>query len=410
MKVSFDTFQLESKLRHNIKAAGFVHCTPIQASSLPYSLKQRDVTGQAQTGTGKTAAFLIALIQNMLTRPARAQKRAAGTPRALILAPTRELAIQIGVDAKQLTADTGLKVCTLFGGEPIEKQARLLTEPIDIAVGTPGRLLDFCGRRMLFLGRVEVLVIDEADRMFSMGFMPDVRRLIRQTPGREKRHTMLFSATFSDDVLRLAEQCTVKAAHIALEPERPTAELVEQLIYMISGNEKLTLLYNLIRSHEQVRMLVFANRKDTARDLDAQLRALGVNSTLLSGEIKQQQRLLRLEQFKSGEIEVMVATDVAGRGIHVDNVTHVINYNLPEQPEDYIHRIGRTGRAGAVGMSISFACEDDGFRIPAIESTTNTSFNCTYPDKILMVPLPAYRKPPAAPKTRRPKRRSASRR
>ena len=410
MSASFSQFQLQEDLQQNIEAAGFVHPTPIQANSLPHSLKGVDLTGQAQTGTGKTAAFLIALIHRQLSQPPTTQNRPAGTPRALILAPTRELALQISADAKQLTQSTPLKVSTLYGGEPLEKQSRELAKPVDIVVGTPGRLLDFCGRRQLMLGRVETLVIDEADRMFSMGFMPDVRRLIRQTPGKEKRHTMLFSATFDESVLRLASQCTVRAEHVALEPEHVAAELVEQIVYMISSNEKLKLLHNLIQSKDRVRMLVFTNRKDTARNLDAELQALGINSTILSGEIRQQQRTSRLRQFKEGEVQVLVATDVAGRGIHVEGVTHVINYNLPEQPEDYVHRIGRTGRAGATGLSISFACEEDGFQIPAIEAIINTRLHCTYPDEALLSPLPHYKKPVFETNAKRPRRRSGPRR
>lgn len=380
---------LAPPLMRALDTIGFERCTAVQTASLPHSLKGSDVTAQAQTGTGKTAAFLIAIIQHQLTRPLKLKK--AGTPRAFILAPTRELAIQIATDARQLTEFTNLKTLAVFGGEAIEKQSEVLNEPVDIVVATPGRALDFCGRRLLHLQQTEQLVIDEADRMFSMGFIPDVRRLIRLTPYKERRHTMLFSATFTPEVLSLAEGCTLNSHHIVIKPERPAAQSVEQVVYMVTSDEKLTLLYNLIQSNDETRMLVFTNRRDTADYLHEHLKALSVPCALLSGAVKQQKRLSVLAGFKDGDIKVLVATDVAGRGLHIEGITHVINYNLPEQPEDYIHRIGRTGRAGAEGLSISFACEDDSFQIPQIEATIKEPFSCRYPDASLLQPLPTYK-------------------
>lgn len=389
----FQELSLASELMRGIQATGFEQCTPIQMNSLPPALAGQDVAGQAQTGTGKTASFLITIIQQQLAQRSSGEKSLAGAPKALILAPTRELATQIESDALELMRFTPLKICALFGGMDFDGQARQLAAPVDVVVGTPGRTLDFYRRKVLKLHQVKILVIDETDRMFSMGFMPDVGQLIRATPPKKSRQTLLFSATFSHEVLRLAEQCTVDAVRIIIEPERPAAASVKQLVYMVTGQEKLTLLYNLIKSQDLARVLIFTNRRDTTRDLQAHLQALGINCEMLSGEVKQQTRMTTLERFKQGKITALVATDVAGRGLHIKDISHVINYNLPEYPDDYIHRIGRTGRAGADGLSISFACEDDGFQIPAIEEAIKNKLNCQYPGQSLLTPLPKYQRP-----------------
>lgn len=388
--MNFVELDLPDALIRAIQAKGFQDCTTIQAQTLPHTLTGTDAIGQAQTGTGKTAAFLITIINRQLREAAN---RPAGTPGAFILAPTRELVIQIGADAQELTRFTKLRTCTLFGGMDFNKQAEQLAGPVDILIGTPGRTLDFCNRGALRLKQVDILVIDEADRMFSMGFIPDVRRLIRQTPHKNIRQTMLFSATFSSQVLTLAHQCTVDAVHLSVAPENLAVESIEQLVYIVTVKEKLALLYNLIKSQNLNRVLVFTNRRDTARTLYEHMSALGLNCGILSGEIKQQKRLTTLERFKSGAIEVLIATDVAGRGLHIEDISHVINYNLPEASDDYIHRIGRTGRAGAKGSSVSFACENEGFQIPAIEKALAMKLQCQYPNKILLAALPPYKKP-----------------
>ena len=382
-KARFHDFELPLKLMRGVAALGFEYCTPIQAASLPYTLNGHDIVGKAQTGTGKTAAFLLSIVTDLLNHPIE-DERFLGEARSLILAPTRELALQIAEDAVQLTRFTGLKVHALVGGMEYAKQLkRLETTHCDILVGTPGRLLDFANNRDIYLDQVEALVIDEADRMLDMGFIPQVRRLVRLTPKNCDRQTMLYSATFTQDVLRLAEQWTEQPAQIEIGADRIATDSVEQKIYITTADEKFQLL-NLILSGDNVEsVMVFANRRDICRNLHDKLRKKGLKVGLLSGDVPQTRRIKTLEGFKNGSTRVMVATDVAGRGIHVDGVSHVINYTLPEEPEDYVHRIGRTGRAGRTGISISFACEDDAFLLEPIEKLLGQKLNCTMPDDLL---------------------------
>ena len=386
-KLRFHDFSLPDNLMRGIQDAGFKYCTPIQAASLPHTLHGHDVVGKAQTGTGKTAAFLISIITDLLNHPIE-DERYAGEVRAMIMAPTRELAVQIGDDAEKLVKHTGLTVHTVVGGMDYGKQQRKLhSEPCDILVGTPGRLIDFAGNRDIYLDQIEVLVIDEADRMLDMGFIPQVRRLVRMTPKREDRQTLLYSATFTPDVLRLAEQWTDKPAMIEMEPERVATDTVDQKIYITTAEEKFALLHNILNDEAVDSVMVFANRRDICRRLHERLQKQGFKVGLLSGDIPQNKRMKTLEAFKSGELKVMVATDVAGRGIHVDGVSHVVNFTLPEEPEDYVHRIGRTGRAGTTGTSVSFACEDDAMLLEPIEKLLNMKLTCTMPpEELLTVP------------------------
>jgi len=334
--------------------------------TLPYALAGFDCIGKAQTGTGKTAAFLITAITDLLEH--RLEEQYLGEPRALILAPTRELALQIAEDAQQLTKYSRLKVVAVVGGMDFEKQQKQLADQrVDIMVATPGRLIDFMNRKLVFLDQIELLVIDEADRMLDMGFIPDIKTIVRATPRTENRQTLMFSATFSQDILNLAERWTNEPVQVEVEPLTKTSEDVEQHVYIISADEKYQVLRRILRRPEADRVLVFANRKDIVRDLSENLKKDGIECEVLSGDVPQNKRIRTLDGFKEGKFEVLVATDVAGRGIHIDGVSHVINYTLPEDAEDYVHRIGRTGRAGKKGVSISFACEDDSFLIPAIE-------------------------------------------
>lgn len=384
--VLFSEFGLAPELLRAIEDLGFTQCTPIQAETLPHSLANYDVTGQAQTGTGKTAAFLITLISHQLEQIPD-KPNPSGTPRALVIAPTRELVMQIAEDARDLTRHCGLNVLTVVGGMDFEKQRNVLeNEVVDILVATPGRLLDFITRGKLNLRHVEQLVLDEADRMLSMGFIPDVRRIIRQTPPKRLRQTLLFSATFNEDVLRLARQWTLAAEHVVIEPESVAVDSVEQKIFLVSAEHKFALLYNLMDDLDLDRVIVFSNRRDSTREVFERLQALGIPCEMLSGEVPQQRRIRTLEKFKDGSIRVLVATDVAGRGLHVDNISHVINYDLPEDPEDYVHRIGRTGRAGAKGISISFLGEDDAFLLPEIEKLLGDKLDCTQPEDALLEP------------------------
>lgn len=394
-KSRFHDFDLELPIMRAIADLGFKYCSPIQAQSLPYALQGKDVVGKAQTGTGKTAAFLTAIIDDLLKNPIT-EKRYAGEARALIIAPTRELVIQIAEDAKSLCKYTDLKIHTLVGGMDYVKQQRHLHDDlVDILVATPGRLLDFCGNKDVYLDQLEILVIDEADRMLDMGFIPQVRQIVRQTPKREDRQTLFFSATFTDEVRTLVEQWTYKPVTIDIEPESVANERVDQHVYLVSTEEKYTLLYNLIQQEHAESMIVFANRRDECRDLQEKLERHGIKAGLLSGEIAQNKRVSTLDAFKSGEIKVLVATDVAGRGIHISGISHVVNFTLPEEPEDYVHRIGRTGRAGKNGTSISFACEDDAQLLEPIGTLLGKPIKCEQPPEYLMLAPPESLPAPA---------------
>ena len=376
----FHDFALPTAIMHAIADLGFEYCTPIQSEVLPYSLADYDVTGQAQTGTGKTAAFLVTILTSQWEQP-RSPANPPGTPRALVLAPTRELAIQIEQDGRDLAKYLDTVIVSVVGGMDFNKQRQQLTEgPVDILVATPGRLLDFINRRVIDLSRVEILVIDEADRMLDMGFIPDVRRIVYKTPHKRERQTLFFSATFNDDVMRLAASWTLDPIHVAIEPENVAVDSVDQKFWLVSAEDKGKLLAEMVESHGWTRVMVFANRRDSTRNLHEYLRRKNVSCEMLSGEVPQRKRLSTLDRFKQGKIRVLVATDVAGRGIHVDDVSHVINFDLPEDPEDYVHRIGRTGRAGATGTSISLISEDDAFNLQAIEDYLGHPVVCTQPE------------------------------
>ncbi|WP_233468145.1 ATP-dependent RNA helicase RhlB [Zooshikella ganghwensis] len=386
-KTRFHDFNLPSPLMHAIQDQGFQYCTPIQAEVLGITLEGCDAIGKAQTGTGKTAAFLISTIKQLLEVPPP-EPRYTGEPRALVLAPTRELALQICKDAEALTKYTPLNVINLVGGMDYEKQLRQLnTDYCDIVVATPGRLLDFLQRRDIFLDLIEILIIDEADRMLDMGFIPQVRRIVRATPRCGDRQTLLFSATFTQDILNLSEQWTYKPTKVEIEPETVATNTVEQKLYLVTEQDKFTVLCNILQEQGECRTIVFANRRDETRHIADKLKHQGFKAALLSGEVHQQKRIKTLENFKSGVITVMVATDVAGRGIHIDDVNLVINYALPEDPEDYVHRIGRTGRAGKKGMAISFAGENDAFALPAIEALLGKKLDYQQPPENVFKPL-----------------------
>ena len=392
-KVKFQDFDLPEALLKAVDDLGFEFCTPIQAQSLKVTLEGHDVTGKAQTGTGKTAAFLATIINDLLKHPIEGE-RFVGEPRALIIAPTRELVMQIAKDAVALTKYTDLNVVTLVGGIDYQKQQNVLDkEIVDIVAATPGRLLDFVRNRNIDLSMVELLVLDEADRMLDMGFMPQVRQVVAATPKKEFRQTMLFSATFTNDILELADRWAVNPVKIEVESPRLTTDNVNQLVYLVTTDQKYSLLYNLIQSDEGERVIVFTNRRDQARRLADNLHRNGVSVGLLSGEISQPKRVKTLEAFKNDEIQVLVATDVAGRGLHIDDISHVVNFMLPEEAEDYVHRIGRTGRAGALGTSISFACEDDSFLLPEIEETIGMKLPCERPPETLLATPPPFSRP-----------------
>ena len=403
----FRDFNLDERLQRAIDGLGFEHCTGIQGEALPKTLKGLDLIGQAQTGTGKTAAFLISAIQRLLENPIPFDQRYASEPRVLALAPTRELAMQIARDAEALTRYSGHNVVTTVGGMNYDRQRRQIrSEAIDILVATPGRLLDFLGSKDLFLDQLDVLILDEADRMLDMGSIPDVKKIIRHCTPKSKRQTVLFSATFNQDVLNLAAMWSENAEFIEIEPETKAAERVEQIFFTVSDSDKEMVLINFLQRDEVSRAIVFANRRDQTRDLEEKLRGYGVRSALLSGEIPQSKRISTLNRFKDGDIRVLVATDVAARGIHVEDVSHVFNFNLPDNPEDYVHRIGRTGRAGASGTSVTLAGEDDSFVLPDLENYLNQSLSFVRPPDPLMVPLP---EPEGKPERQRNRNRNQRR-
>jgi len=378
----FEDFALPKPLLAALDDLGFSSATPIQNASLPYSLSDYDITGQAQTGTGKTAAFLITILTQQWENPRRGAPK-PGSPRALILAPTRELALQIEADAIELSSHIDCHVVTVVGGMDINKQRDALhAKPLDILVATPGRLLDFVQRRDIYLKDCEILVIDEADRMLDMGFIPDVRRIVYQTPHKKQRQTLFFSATFNEAVMRLAASWTLAPEHVVIEPDQVASDTVDQQFWLVSYKEKRELLAKFMKSESPTRTIVFVNRRDQTRDLHAYLSKKGVKCEQLSGEVPQAKRIRTLDRFKSGDISTLVATDVAGRGIHVDGISHVINFHLPEDPEDYVHRIGRTGRAGNDGTAVSFVDETEAFSLPDIEEYLGHSVKCIQPPEL----------------------------
>ncbi len=404
-RTRFHDLQLPDEIMRAVFDLGFQYCTPIQAAMLPHVLAGSDAAGKAQTGTGKTAVYMIGALRHLLNNPPP-RPHGAGRPRVLILGPTRELVIQIEKDARDLARHTPHRTVAVYGGMDYEKQRRQLTDsPVDIVAATPGRLLDFQRQGDIRLDRVEMLVIDEADRMLDMGFIPDVQQIVRSTPYKDKRQTLLLSATLSEDVTRLASQWTRDPVTVDIEPEQVAVDSVKLIIYIVTMEDKFALLYNLITLQNLKKVIVFGNRRDQTRRLTEQLNRYGIKSELLSGEVDQKKRVRVLESFKGGKTRVLVATDVAARGLHIDDVSHVINYHLPMDPEDYVHRIGRTGRAGATGISISFASEDDSFQIPVIEKYIGRGLKCIHPEDDWLVLPP----PPPAPSSEQ-KRAAPSRR
>ncbi len=383
-KLRFHDLNLSEPVMHAIYDLEFQYCSPIQAQILPQTLKGMDAIGKAQTGTGKTAAYLITIIEDLLRHPIE-EERFHGDPRALIIAPTRELVMQIADDAKDLCKHTNFHVVALYGGMEYHKQHKQIQqEYVDIVVATPGRLLDFISRKDLYLDVLEALVLDEADRMLDMGFMPQVKRIVRACPDTDFRQTLLFSATFSHDIMNLAHQWTHKPVSVEIEPEKVATDTVTQKVYLVSKEEKFRVLTNILRSPDLNRAIIFTNRRDQSQHLYDKIRKAGFQAGLLSGEVTQQKRTRTLADLKEGKINVLVATDVVGRGIHIDEVSHVINYNLPEEPDDYVHRIGRTGRAGASGIAINLACETESFQLPAIESRLGRKLKCELPPEELL--------------------------
>jgi ATP-dependent RNA helicase RhlB len=364
--IAFTDLDIPAVLMQGIEEAGFSKCTPVQAETLPLALQGRDVAGQAQTGTGKTAAFLIAVYKHLLTHPADARRKPS-QPLALVLAPTRELAIQIHSDALVLGRHTGLKPVLAYGGTGYDTQREAILDGVDILIGTPGRLIDYHKQHVYDLKKIAAVVLDEADRMFDLGFIKDIRYLLRRCPPPETRLGLLFSATLSHRVSELAYEHMNNPVQIDIEPERVTAERVRQVLYHVSKDEKLPLLVGMLRHIDPTRSIIFVNTKRSAERIWACLEGNGFKTAVLSGDVPQKKRQRLLKQFQAGELPILIATDVAARGLHIPDVSHVFNYDLPQDAEDYVHRIGRTARVGKDGDAVSFACEEFVYSLPDIE-------------------------------------------
>ena len=364
--LEFSSLDLPGPVRRGIQDAGFVATTAIQEAALPLALRGKDVAGQSQTGTGKTAAFLIAAFTRCLTHPAPAPAGVT-SPRVLIIAPTRELVVQIEADARLLGAHTGLGILSVYGGIDYNKQRDALRDGCDILVGTPGRLIDYLKQHIWSPGKVEVLVIDEADRMFDMGFIADLRFILRRLPKPEKRQSFLFSATLSFRVLELTWEFMNNPAQISITPQQKTVEKAEQVLYHVGREEKFNLLLGLLRREGGSRILIFSNTREEARRLEDRLSRNGWEARALTGDVDQKKRLKILNDFKDGQLPILVATDVASRGLHIEGVSHVVNWDLPQDAEDYVHRIGRTARAGAAGKAISLVDEAGALALEPIE-------------------------------------------
>ena len=388
--IRFDSLNIPATILRGLHEAGFERCTPIQAESLPLALAGQDVAGQAQTGTGKTIAFLLAVYNRLLTQPAAASRR-PNQPRALLLAPTRELAIQIHKDALTVGRYSGLKLGLIYGGTDYDKQRQQLTDGVDILIGTPGRLIDFFEQKVFDLKAVQSLVLDEADRMFDLGFIKDIRFLMRRCPPPTQRQGMLFSATLSYRVQELAYEHMNNPKHVAIESEKRTADKVEERIYFPANNEKIPLLLGILQAQQPLRSIIFVNTKRAADQIYNWLRGNDYACALLSGDIPQHKRQSLLQHFLTGEFNILVATDVAARGLHIPEVSHVFNFDLPQMPEDYIHRVGRTARAGASGHAISFACEDYAQMLPEIEAYIGHSIPRDAFAQLLITPKPPAR-------------------
>jgi len=404
---TFASFDLPAPVMEGIRSAGFTRCTPIQEKVLPLSLAGKDVAGQAQTGTGKTAAFLITFFTRALQRERPA--RASG-PRGLVIAPTRELVVQITEDARLLGHATGFAIHAVYGGVDYKKQRDQLQAGVDLLVGTPGRLIDYHRQHALDLRAVEMLVIDEADRMFDMGFIKDLRYLLRRLPPYERRQSMLFSATLSYDVMELAYVFMNDAEKVSVSPEQVTAENIEHLVYHVGSHEKLPFLIGLLRRMPGAHTLIFTNMKRTAERLERNLVANGFSAAAITGDVDQRRRLRILGDFKDGTLPILVATDVASRGLHIEGVTHVINYDLPFDAEDYVHRAGRTARAGASGHALTLACEEYVDGLEAIERYIGFKLPHDFPDDSMlahdMKHPPRHHREDGRDRRGRPERRS----
>ena len=374
-----------------LEEAGFIRCTPIQAMTLPATLEGKDIAGQAQTGTGKTAAFLVAAYNRLLNQPAMPQRRAED-PRMVVIAPTRELAVQIEKDARQIGVHTDIRLALIYGGVDYDKQRATLQSGVDLIIATPGRLIDYIKQDVVSFRAIEMMIMDEADRMFELGFIKDIRYLLRRMPGPSERQNLLFSATLSNRVLELAYEHMNDPEKMIVETEKITASSVRQRVYFPATEEKLPLLLGLLAGTDSDRSMIFVNTKWACERIALTLERAGYKVGVLSGDVPQKKRESLLRRFVQGELSLLVATDVAARGLHIPSVSHVYNFDLPFEREDYVHRIGRTARLGAVGDAISFACDEYAMSLPDIEAFIEQKIPVESITAELLLPLPP-RKP-----------------
>lgn len=372
----FDAFALPAELLSALNQAGFTYCTPIQEQTLPISLTGLDVAGQAQTGTGKTAAFLVTVITRILAFPERDSR----LPSALIIAPTRELSHQTFEEARMLCRGTDIKLAEVVGGVDYKRQADILRKGVDIVICTPGRIIDYYKQGIFKTNGIKILVIDEADRLFDLGFTNDMRYLLRNLPPYEKRQSMLFSATLSYRVMELTYEYMNLPEFISVTPQTITVEGIDQQLFHVGSGKKLQLLLGLLKREDWGRMLIFVNTKVGVDWLTRKLKGNGWPAEKITGDLPQRKRFRLMEQFKKGAIKILVATDVASRGIHVEDISHVINYDLPQDSENYIHRIGRTARAGKTGKAIALACEDYVYHLEPLEEMLGYKIPVVWPE------------------------------
>jgi ATP-dependent RNA helicase RhlB len=407
-QITFESLPLPGPVLDGIRGADFKYCTPIQSAALPIALAGKDVAGQAQTGTGKTAAFLITIFTRLLANPPQQPKtRGRSGPRSLIIAPTRELARQIDKDAQLLGKHCGFNIVCIYGGVDYEKQRNQIKAGVDILIATPGRLIDYYKQKFFSLKLVEVLVIDEADRMFDMGFIQDLRYLLRNTSPYNKRLSMLFSATLNFRVMELCYEHMNNPEKVTIEPEKAVVDEIAQSLYHVGHHEKFNLLLGLLKQEEGKKVLIFCNTKAVSERLETKLKHNGYNAGQISGDLHQKARIRVLENFSAGDLDILIATDVASRGIHVDDITHVINFDLPQDPEDYVHRIGRTARAGKKGTAITLCCENYATHLERVEEYIKHQIPVVWADEELFLKgKPGV--PPRRVKTKRPPPRKST--